>query len=69
MITWISPGFARAETVDPHCLKERTGDALSHDNVFHSVLGLLDVQTSAYRAERDLFAECRRPASGSYASR
>jgi lipid A ethanolaminephosphotransferase len=69
MITWISPGFARAESVDPHCLKEHAGDALSHDNVFHSVLGLLDVQTRAYRAERDLFADCRRTEPGSYASR
>jgi lipid A ethanolaminephosphotransferase len=69
MITWISPGFARAETVDTRCLEGRAGDALSHDNVFHSVLGLLDVQTRAYRAERDLFAECRRPSSRSYAAR
>jgi lipid A ethanolaminephosphotransferase len=69
MLTWISNGFARAESVDTHCLRERTGEALSHDNVFHSVLGLLDVQTKAYRAERDLFADCRRPAADAYASR
>jgi glucan phosphoethanolaminetransferase (alkaline phosphatase superfamily) len=36
--------------------------------VFHSVLGLMDVQTSVYRADRDLFAGCRRPAVRAYAS-
>jgi lipid A ethanolaminephosphotransferase len=69
LITWISPGFARHESVDTHCLRDRADEALSHDNVFHSVLGLLDVQTRAYKAERDLFADCRRPAAGTYASR
>jgi lipid A ethanolaminephosphotransferase len=69
LITWISPGFARTESVDTNCLRGRADQALSHDNVFHSVLGLLDVQTKAYRADRDLFAECRRPAAGAYASR
>ncbi len=69
MLTWISPGFARIESVDTHCLRERAGESLSHDNVFHSVLGLLDVQTRAYRADRDVFANCRRPAADTYAAR
>ena len=34
-------------------------DKLSHDDVFHSVLGLLDVRTSAYLPARDVFARCR----------
>jgi lipid A ethanolaminephosphotransferase len=32
---------------------------VSHDNFFHSVLGLLDVQTKTYRAGLDIFAGCR----------
>lgn len=67
MISWISPGFARAELVDDHCLRGRASEQLSHDNIFHSVLGLLDVQTRAYRPERDLFADCRRPMNNGYA--
>jgi lipid A ethanolaminephosphotransferase len=68
MITWLSSGFYAAEGVSPRCLGARAGDALSHDNVFHSVLGVLDVQTTAYKAERDLFANCRQPPVHSYAS-
>jgi lipid A ethanolaminephosphotransferase len=31
---------------------------VSHDNYFHSVLGLLNVQTSAYRKDWDMYAPC-----------
>jgi lipid A ethanolaminephosphotransferase len=32
---------------------------VSHDNFFHSVLGLLDVETKEYRRDLDIFAGCR----------
>jgi lipid A ethanolaminephosphotransferase len=59
MIAWLSPGFAAGSRVDLACLKGRAGEAYSHDNLFHSLLGLLDVTTSAYQPARDLFAPCR----------
>ena len=67
MIAWLSPGFSAAEAVDRSCVRARANDDLSHDNLFHSVLGLLDVQTSVYKAERDLFEGCRRRAGPSFA--
>jgi lipid A ethanolaminephosphotransferase len=60
MISWMSASFATAAGVDAACLKGRAAETLSHDNLFHSLLGVLDVQTSAYRAERDLYAPCRK---------
>jgi lipid A ethanolaminephosphotransferase len=66
LITWFSPGFASAEQVDLACLRGRADDELSHDNVFHSVLGLLDVRTSAYRPARDVFSGCRGVYSGNH---
>jgi lipid A ethanolaminephosphotransferase len=59
MLTWLSAAYASSGGVDAGCLKEKAGTELSHDNLFHSVLGLLDVQTSAYRPERDIFSGCR----------
>ena len=67
MITWLSHGFSTDEGVSAHCVGARANDELSHDNVFHSVLGILDVQTAAYRSERDLFADCRHSPNNSYA--
>jgi lipid A ethanolaminephosphotransferase len=59
MIAWLSPQFAAANAVDRACVKRKVADPLSHDNLFHSMLGVLDVRTSVYRAERDFFADCR----------
>lgn len=61
MISWISPGFATENAVDRQCLRSKVNEPLSHDNLFHSVLGVLDVQTNAYRQERDLYEDCRIP--------
>jgi len=59
MVIWLSPSLTESGDVSARCLSARTGSAYSHDNLFHSVLGLLDVKTDAYRAERDLFDGCR----------
>jgi len=59
MIAWISDGYARAHAIDRACLDSQRDRPLSHDNLFHSMLGVLDVETSVYRSELDLFAPCR----------
>lgn len=58
-ITWLSPGFAHSRQLDAACLKARADTPVSHDHYFHSVLGLLDVQTSVYQAGMDAYAACR----------
>ncbi len=59
MISWLSPGFERWSGVSTACLKNQRDRALSHDHLFHSVLGAMAVQTSVYQAERDLFVVCQ----------
>ena len=58
-ITWLSPGFARRQKLDLACLAGRADAEISHDHYFHSVLGLLDVQTSVYQPQLDAYAACR----------
>ena len=67
MIAWTSDGFSAEAGLSMRCLDSHRADPLSHDNLFHSVLGVLDVQTTAYAPERDLFATCRQPSGRSYA--
>jgi lipid A ethanolaminephosphotransferase len=57
-ITWQSASFAARSRLDTACLQARAHQPLSHDYYFHSVLGLLGVQTSAYRKELDAYAAC-----------
>jgi lipid A ethanolaminephosphotransferase len=59
MVMWLSPAFRRDFGIDEACLRRRAGQPASHDNLFHSLLGVLDVQTSVYRPGLDLFAGCR----------
>ncbi|WP_415246253.1 phosphoethanolamine transferase [Thauera sp.] len=59
MVMWFSSGFAARNRLDQECLRAQTAQAASHDNLFHTVLGLLDVDTSVRDGALDLAAACR----------
>lgn len=61
MVFWASEGFARRMKLDMACVAKSRDAALSHDNLFHSVLGLINVETAARDAALDAFAACRSP--------
>lgn len=60
MVMWFSPEFSRNAGLDLACMR---GNALhraySHDNVFHSLLGLFGVSSTVYQRDLDVFAGCR----------
>jgi lipid A ethanolaminephosphotransferase len=58
MITWLSPSFEQLSRVSTRCLQTQRDKPLSHDNLFHSVLGLMAVDTTVYQRELDFFAGC-----------
>jgi lipid A ethanolaminephosphotransferase len=58
MLLWTSAGFRDWRALDAGCTAAAARRPLSHDNVFHLVLGLLDLQTQAYRPALDPFGEC-----------
>lgn len=62
LLAWFSPGAYRDLRIDEQCLAKRALEPASHDNLFHSVLGLFAVKTRLYQPELDLFASCRKPA-------
>ncbi len=59
MDVWLSDSFRERLGLDGACLSRESDAAFSHDNLFHSVLGLLDVSTSVYERRLDIFAPCR----------
>lgn len=59
MLLWFAKGAAQRFDINVACLRQRQDAPLSHDNFYHSMLGLLDVQTSVYRPQKDLFSACR----------
>lgn len=60
LVMWLSPGFASARGIDLSCLRSKSNNPASQDNLFHSMLGLMQVQTHAYDRRLDLFAGCSR---------
>ncbi|WPB57834.1 phosphoethanolamine transferase [Xylophilus sp. GOD-11R] len=59
MVLWIDPAFASRGGTDRACLNAHRDVALSHDNLYPSVLGLMDVTTPTYKPALDAFASCR----------
>lgn len=59
MTLWMSPGFINDDRIDLACLQVVAKQPASHDDLFSTVLGVFDVQTTSYRTERDLLERCR----------
>ena len=55
---WLSDGFRERFKLDGQCLAARADQEFSHDNIFHSALGMLDINTAIYNPKLDLFNAC-----------
>jgi lipid A ethanolaminephosphotransferase len=58
-ISWLSNDYLQRLNLKPECLSQIKNKKLSHDNYFHSILGLLDLQASVYKPELDVYATCK----------
>ncbi|MBA4261185.1 MAG: phosphoethanolamine transferase [Comamonadaceae bacterium] len=58
MVTWLSAGLQQRSGVRADCLRQQAARPLSHDHVFHSVLGLMNVKTTVRNPALDLYAPC-----------
>lgn len=59
MLLWWSAGWAARTGLDADCLRRRASGTVTHDHLFHTVLGQLDVRTRSYAPDWDLGAGCR----------
>jgi lipid A ethanolaminephosphotransferase len=64
MVMWMSPGFGEGLGIDRACMGSKVEDTISHANLFHSVLGMLDVETAVYDRGLDVLARCTDRANG-----
>ncbi|WP_375070646.1 phosphoethanolamine transferase [Stenotrophomonas lactitubi] len=62
LVMWFSPAFATHARLEVACLRHAAGTrSYSHDNLFHSLLGLFDISSGVYEPGLDVFAGCRLP--------
>ena len=57
---WFSEGYAEANGLDIDCVRKIRSEAFSHDNVFHTLLGMSRVETPFYDRGLDILARCRK---------
>ncbi|MCG7587072.1 phosphoethanolamine transferase, partial [Photobacterium sp. OFAV2-7] len=60
MMAWFSSSFSKNKKINTDCLKHAAEkNSYSQDNIFHSMLGIMDVETEVYNSEMDIFSQCR----------
>ena len=61
MVMWLSAGFKSDYGVSEETLQKNvTSQTVTHDHLYHTVLGLLKVKSSTYEAQWDLSAQEKR---------
>ena len=54
-IAWFGENFDINQT----CAKKIANKAYSHDNIFNTILGIMDVETKVYNPKMDIYQQCR----------
>lgn len=62
-VPWVLwPGSLQARTgMDEGCARASIDKPYTHDNYYHTVLGMLDVHSPTYQPALDMLAPCRKP--------
>lgn len=60
---WIPDDYAQSKGINKQCLIDKTQQGFSHDNLFHTLLGLYGVNTEAKNNSLDIISSCKSDAS------
>ncbi|WLS80662.1 phosphoethanolamine transferase EptA [Erwinia pyri] len=59
-LLWMSPDYASAFGISQACLRQAAKtEAVSQDNIFHTLLGMMNVQTREYQPALDMIRSCQ----------
>lgn len=58
MVAWLSPDLRTSQPARTACITQRSAQPLSHDHLFHTLLGLLQVRTAIYNPTLDISTGC-----------
>ena len=59
MVLWMADRYQTALGMPKDCLTAKSAETLSHDNMFSSILGLADIETTVRDPALDITAGCR----------
>lgn len=59
-LMWLSPEYTKNYGIDRQCLSDSAQyNEISQDNLFHTLLGMMNVLTTEYQSGMDLLQKCR----------
>ncbi|MBY0419290.1 MAG: sulfatase-like hydrolase/transferase, partial [Pararheinheimera sp.] len=58
MLWWMSKAYAASQQLTSDCVAAKQHNSYSHDNLFHSLLGLFQIKTTVYQSGKDIFRPC-----------
>ena len=56
---WLSKGYEKTHRINKNCVATKSAEALSHDNLFSSMLGMLSIATQVHNKQLDVFSSCK----------
>ena len=57
-LIWMSQGYRQRFSIKKDCMQSHRHDVLTHDNIYHSVLGALGVRNGFYKKTLDMMSPC-----------
>lgn len=57
MVMWFSESFKKNYAINTQVIEENSRRSVTHDHLYHTILGLLNVRSSTYDSQWDLSAE------------
>ena len=60
LIAWLDARLQQRQQLSADCLRAGLDAPLTHDSLYHTMLGVLDVRSPSYRPGLDMLADCRR---------
>ena len=55
---WFSDNIRNKMSIDLTCLKNKVWNKPSHDNLFHTILGITRTKTKLYKENLDMISNC-----------
>lgn len=60
MLIWLSENMKKNHNIDLRCLEIKAKNKnYSHDNLYHSILSLLNIKSKTYKKDLDIFNNCK----------
>lgn len=56
MVMWFSEPFKKNYSIDTRVIEENRHKPVTHDHLYHTILGLLNVRSNTYDSQWDLSA-------------